>query len=98
MRTDLKVPFSEKDEAKHLGARWDPKNKTWYIENQQPISKFSKWMQTPLSPNSSSTSRNEAQKVTGATITIQPDVCDCTLMWECDSCRSKQRNAKTGMH
>lgn len=33
MRTDLKVPFSEKDEVKNLGARWDSIKKTWYIEN-----------------------------------------------------------------
>ncbi|WP_458375222.1 DUF5710 domain-containing protein [Pseudomonas pergaminensis] len=27
-RIDLKVPFSEKDEAKSLGAKWDPGLKT----------------------------------------------------------------------
>ena len=26
----LRVPFMEKDEAKKLGARWDPKKKKWY--------------------------------------------------------------------
>jgi hypothetical protein len=27
----LDVPYSEKDEAKKLGARWDPKAKSWYV-------------------------------------------------------------------
>lgn len=30
-RIDLQVPITEKDAAKHLGARWDPQNKTWYV-------------------------------------------------------------------
>lgn len=30
-RIDLKIPLSEKDEAKSLVARWDPRLKTWYI-------------------------------------------------------------------
>lgn len=29
----LNVPFSEKDEAKHWGARWDAGRKKWFIEN-----------------------------------------------------------------
>nr|WP_232102429.1 DUF5710 domain-containing protein [Stutzerimonas stutzeri] len=27
----MKVPFAEKDEAKALGARWDPQAKVWYV-------------------------------------------------------------------
>lgn len=27
----LEVPFKEKDEAKRLGARWDPNMKKWYV-------------------------------------------------------------------
>ncbi len=27
----LNVPYKEKDEAKKLGARWDPDSKLWYI-------------------------------------------------------------------
>ncbi len=30
MRTYLSVTFAEKEEAKRLGARWDPKKKRWY--------------------------------------------------------------------
>ncbi|MEE0732772.1 MAG: DUF5710 domain-containing protein [Acutalibacteraceae bacterium] len=27
----LEVPYSEKDEAKKLGARWNPKVKKWFV-------------------------------------------------------------------
>ena len=30
-RIDLQVPFCEKDEARRLGARWDPAQKVWYV-------------------------------------------------------------------
>ena len=30
-RINLKVPFAKKDEAKALGARWDPKAKGWWL-------------------------------------------------------------------
>lgn len=34
MRTDLRVPFAEKDEAKRLGARWDAARKVWYCRTR----------------------------------------------------------------
>ncbi len=42
----LDVPFSEKDAAKSLGARWNPSEKKWYIpENlQEDTSAFQKWL------------------------------------------------------
>ena len=44
MRTNLKVTFSEKDEAKALGARWDSAMKTWYIVDQENLTPFLKWI------------------------------------------------------
>lgn len=38
------VPFSEKDEAKSLGAKWNPVNKLWYIPDNLSVDKFDKWM------------------------------------------------------
>lgn len=32
----LKVPFAKKDEAKGLGAKWDPKKKKWYCMGSNP--------------------------------------------------------------
>lgn len=43
-RTNIDVPYSEKDEAKKLGARWDATNKTWYIPDNLSIDIFSKWL------------------------------------------------------
>lgn len=40
----LNVPYSEKDEAKQLGARWNPSLKKWYVEKQKDYPKFSKWI------------------------------------------------------
>ena len=36
VRVDLRVPYSEKDEAKALGARWDPSMKKWYTFSNNP--------------------------------------------------------------
>lgn len=38
----LNVPIEEKDEAKALGAKWNPELKQWYC-NPADASKFSKW-------------------------------------------------------
>lgn len=40
----LNVPYEEKDEAKALGARWNPKLKKWYVEAKKDYPKFIKWI------------------------------------------------------
>lgn len=40
----INVPFSEKDEAKSLGAKWNPTLKKWYVEKRENYHKFSKWI------------------------------------------------------
>ena len=44
MRTNLKVPFAEKDAAKRLGARWDAARKVWYVEDLENLKPFLRWM------------------------------------------------------
>jgi len=44
MITFLKVPYSEKDEAKKLGARWNPEKKSWYVENVNNLLLFKRWL------------------------------------------------------
>ena len=44
MRTNLFVPFEEKDEAKRLGARWDLALKVWFVENVDDLTPFLKWI------------------------------------------------------
>jgi hypothetical protein len=43
-RIDLKVPFSQKDEAKSLGARWDSNVKTWYAPEGVEIGPLVRWL------------------------------------------------------
>jgi len=43
MRTDLAVPFAEKDQAKALGARWDPARKIWYVTDPADLAPFARW-------------------------------------------------------
>jgi hypothetical protein len=33
-RVYLNVPYDEKDEAKKMGARWDPNCKLWFVSTQ----------------------------------------------------------------
>jgi putative DNA primase/helicase len=45
-RTYLSVPYSEKNEAKSLGAKWDKEAKSWYIEGHD-LTAFKKWISEP---------------------------------------------------
>ena len=33
----IDVPYTEKDEAKSLGAKWNPNFKKWYVEERKNI-------------------------------------------------------------
>ena len=44
MRINLQCPYSEKDAAKSLGARWDAEKKTWYVVDPQDLAPFARWM------------------------------------------------------
>ena len=44
MTTYLQVPYAEKDQAKSLGARWDPARKAWFLPDGKDASLFSKWL------------------------------------------------------
>lgn len=69
----LKVPFKEKDEAKSLGARWNPDGKHWYVPEGVDAAPFEKWMDgaaptmttktpTPATPKSSNHTTNNASQ------------------------------------
>jgi len=45
-RIELEVPYSEKDEAKALGAWWDPVVRTWYVPSWKEPGPFRKWLPT----------------------------------------------------
>jgi hypothetical protein len=40
----LNVPYAEKDEARALGARWNPGKKRWYVPSGVALDAFAKWM------------------------------------------------------
>ena len=42
--TYLNCPFTEKDQAKPLGARWDKNTKQWYVPADTPLEPFKKWL------------------------------------------------------
>lgn len=46
-RVNINVPFSEKEEAKRLGAKWDRYKKTWYAPEGQDMNVFRKWLDVP---------------------------------------------------
>lgn len=98
MRTNLQVPFAEKDDAKGLGARWDSARKVWYVENKADLSPFARWLPTQsatpgtggASPKSPPPKDEPAAGIllVGSRYVEQPRVCTC-LPWEdCDKCRS----------
>ncbi|NDV26902.1 zincin-like metallopeptidase domain-containing protein [Desulfovibrio sp. JC010] len=43
-KTWLKVPFSEKNEAKNLGAKWDKDQKMWFAPEGTDLQKFNAWL------------------------------------------------------
>ncbi|CAI8950407.1 DUF5710 domain-containing protein [Brevibacillus sp. IT-7CA2] len=47
-RYDLRVPFSEKDYAKSLGAKWDLEKKVWYVSDEIDLEPFQKWFPTKV--------------------------------------------------
>jgi hypothetical protein len=50
-RIDLQVPFSEKNEAQRLGARWDPRQRVWYVPAGVDAAPLQKWCPRPPTPN-----------------------------------------------
>jgi len=98
MRTNLKVPFAEKEEAKKLGAKWDAARKIWYVEDKADMAPFSKWAPSPHETSGSAvaapkTSAAKTQQSTGKIIVgseyvLQTRVCEC-LPWDvCEKCQS----------
>ncbi len=43
IQTYLSVPFDDKEKVKMLGARWDGKNKAWYVPAGVDLSPFKQW-------------------------------------------------------
>jgi hypothetical protein len=50
-RVDLRVPITEKEEAKRLGARWDAHRKLWYVPDGVRAEALQKWVPVSQTPN-----------------------------------------------
>lgn len=47
MPTPLKVPYTEKDQAKALGAKWSVAEKVWFVPDGIDLAPFQKWLPRP---------------------------------------------------
>ena len=58
--TYLTVPFSQKDKAKALGARWDSAQKQWFVPAGMELAPFQAWLPAShaMNPASASSSRD----------------------------------------
>lgn len=66
----LNVHFSEKDEAKALGARWNPELRSWTIEDDQDPGPFARWL--PKAPRIN---------VRASAFSVARGQCSC---WKCN--------------
>ncbi len=83
--TPLKVPFKEKDEAKSLGARWDPEAKHWYVPEGVDVTTFGKWLYgapTPIAAPATAPAAVPATKPTKteSTLSANADMDDINSM------------------
>jgi hypothetical protein len=88
----LKVPYAEKDEAKALGARWNPTRKCWYVPDGKPTEPFERWIAAgtaPSEPGAAPSSRDAfgAKPVIGSRYIELPHACN--PFEECAECRPK---------
>lgn len=49
-RNYLSVPYAEKDQAKALGAKWDPARKQWYAPPGLDLGLFARWNNGTAAP------------------------------------------------
>ncbi|WP_395792457.1 exodeoxyribonuclease VII large subunit [Aquimonas sp.] len=66
MNTPLSVPFSQKDQAKALGAQWDGAKKVWYVPEGVDLAPFATWLQTAAQRGSASSSLRATAPTRGA--------------------------------
>jgi pantothenate kinase-related protein Tda10 len=78
----LKVPFKEKDEAKSLGARWNPEGKHWYVPEGVDAAPFEKWMDgdAPTTSVAASAKALQLNHATQSTLPINADMDDINAM------------------
>jgi hypothetical protein len=59
-RNYLAVPYAEKDQAKALGAKWDPAHKKWYVPAGLELGLFARWHSAAAPPSGANPSASPA--------------------------------------
>ncbi|MBS0371452.1 MAG: hypothetical protein JSS57_19900 [Proteobacteria bacterium] len=92
MRTNLKVPFAEKDEAKRLGARWDPANKIWYVKDVEDLAAFARWLpaagEAAAAPTAKPAARSKPAAAAKVGVRYFELDCDCPPWEGCPKCQA----------
>ena len=73
MRVNLNCPYSDKDEAKSLGARWDMAKKTWYVIDPDDLQPFARWIKglgVPTEHQAKKAAQKAANKASKAFVTV----------------------------
>jgi hypothetical protein len=61
--TFLNVPYAEKDQARELGARWNPSRKRWYVPNGVALEAFERWLPKDGDPSAALEAKAPAGRV-----------------------------------
>ena len=72
--TNLKVPFSEKDQAKALGARWNAELKQWYVPQGVNSAPFEKWFSNSDSPEPTKSNIKHSTQVAEGNLSSDDDM------------------------
>jgi hypothetical protein len=78
--TPLNVPFKEKDEAKSLGARWNPATKQWYIPEGIDDTSFAKWLDNKPVDSANKPLPATKEKTPTSTLTAHTGIDDINAM------------------
>lgn len=88
-RAWLNVPFSEKDQAKAHGARWDPGAKRWNYGSDHPTTGLQRWTALPDVPDL--LPGEDRSFVSGLFVDMNPRTCWFTNVRTCDSPQDWER-------
>jgi hypothetical protein len=72
----LNVPYAEKDEARALGARWNPGRKRWYVPDGVAPDAFQKWMSKDGEAKGGRSDSAAAKLVTGTNFVEMSHACN----------------------
>jgi hypothetical protein len=84
----LNVPYAEKDQARELGARWNPTRKRWYVPDGVALEPFERWLPKDGEPPAAGTGGRvdaRAAKLVTGTRYVEIDHA-CNPFEPCEQC------------